>query len=184
MDCSPSGSSVHGIFQAKVLEWGATAFSDGRVGHIYVKYRNTGHPRTYRLCVGTEEDCITEKLLEGLPGAGKVPSQSLSLDCSRTASTQWSSFPCSYVISVLFCTRYPLRARVHAHSVLSDSAPHARQPARLLCPRDSPRKNTGVGCHDLVKGIFSTQGSNRRLLHWQADSFIKTVRVAQSYPTL
>ena len=28
MDCSLSGSSVHGIFQARVLEWGAIAFSD------------------------------------------------------------------------------------------------------------------------------------------------------------
>jgi len=28
MDCSPSGSSVHGIFQARVLEWGAIAFSE------------------------------------------------------------------------------------------------------------------------------------------------------------
>ena len=27
MDCSPQGSSVHGIFQARVLEWGAIAFS-------------------------------------------------------------------------------------------------------------------------------------------------------------
>ena len=27
MDCSPSGSSVHGIFQARVLEWSAIAFS-------------------------------------------------------------------------------------------------------------------------------------------------------------
>ena len=27
MDCSPAGSSVHGIFQARVLEWGAIAFS-------------------------------------------------------------------------------------------------------------------------------------------------------------
>ena len=27
MDCSLSGSSVHGIFQARVLEWGAIAFS-------------------------------------------------------------------------------------------------------------------------------------------------------------
>ena len=26
MDCSPPGSSVHGIFQARVLEWGAIAF--------------------------------------------------------------------------------------------------------------------------------------------------------------
>ena len=28
MDFSPPGSSVHGIFPARVLEWGATAFSD------------------------------------------------------------------------------------------------------------------------------------------------------------
>ena len=27
MDCSPPGSSIHGIFQARVLEWGTTAFS-------------------------------------------------------------------------------------------------------------------------------------------------------------
>ena len=27
MDCSPAGSSVHGIFQARILEWGAIAFS-------------------------------------------------------------------------------------------------------------------------------------------------------------
>ena len=27
MDCSPPGSSVHGVFQARVLEWGAIAFS-------------------------------------------------------------------------------------------------------------------------------------------------------------
>ena len=29
MDCSPPGSSVHGIFQARLLEWGAIAFSIG-----------------------------------------------------------------------------------------------------------------------------------------------------------
>jgi len=27
IDCSPPGSSVHGIFQARILEWGAIAFS-------------------------------------------------------------------------------------------------------------------------------------------------------------
>ena len=31
MDCSPPGSSIHGIFQARVLEWGAIAFSVGRI---------------------------------------------------------------------------------------------------------------------------------------------------------
>ena len=29
MDCSLPGSSIHGIFQARVLEWGAIAFSRG-----------------------------------------------------------------------------------------------------------------------------------------------------------
>ena len=32
MDCSLPGSSVHGIFQARVLEWGAIAFSDPSAG--------------------------------------------------------------------------------------------------------------------------------------------------------
>ena len=31
MDCSPAGSSIHGIFQARVLEWGAIAFSPGYI---------------------------------------------------------------------------------------------------------------------------------------------------------
>ena len=37
--------------------------------------------------------------------------------------------------------------------------------AGLLCPCDSPGKNTRVGCHALIQGIFHTQGSNPRLLH-------------------
>ena len=31
MDCSPPGSCIHGIFQARVLEWVATAFSDNDI---------------------------------------------------------------------------------------------------------------------------------------------------------
>ena len=35
MDCSLAGSSIHGIFQARVLEWGAIAFSGiFRVHHV------------------------------------------------------------------------------------------------------------------------------------------------------
>ena len=40
-------------------------------------------------------------------------------------------------------------------------------PARLLCPWDSPGKNTGVGCHALLQGIFPTQGSNPDLPHYR-----------------
>ena len=38
--------------------------------------------------------------------------------------------------------------------------PHGLYPARLLCPWDSPGKNTGMGCHSLLQRIFPTQGSN------------------------
>ena len=44
---------------------------------------------------------------------------------------------------------------------------------RLLCPWDSPSKNTGVSCHFLLQGTFPTQGSNPLLLcllQWQAVS--------------
>ena len=44
-------------------------------------------------------------------------------------------------------------------------ATHDVQPARLLCPQDSPGKNTGMGSNSLFQGIFLTQGSNRDLLH-------------------
>ena len=44
-----------------------------------------------------------------------------------------------------------------------------QEPARLLCPWDSPGKNTGVGCHFLLQGIFPTQRLNLCFLslpHW------------------
>ena len=45
--------------------------------------------------------------------------------------------------------------------------------SRLLCPWDSPGKNTGMCCHALLQGIFPTQGPNPSLfclLRWQAGS--------------
>ena len=47
MDCSHPGSSIHGIFQARVLQWGAIAFSEvyGRAYYIMeVKEYYLGHP--------------------------------------------------------------------------------------------------------------------------------------------
>ena len=47
---------------------------------------------------------------------------------------------------------------------------------QLLCPWDFPGKNTGVGCHFLLQGIFPTQGLNLHILHWEVDS------LPQGYP--
>ena len=41
MDFSLPGSSVHGIFQARVLEWGAIAFSDIYIHITYIRICNT-----------------------------------------------------------------------------------------------------------------------------------------------
>ena len=42
-----------------------------------------------------------------------------------------------------------------SRSVVSDSLrSYGLQPTRLLCPWDSPGKNTGVGCHALLQGMF------------------------------
>ena len=38
----------------------------------------------------------------------------------------------------------------------------------LLCQWNVLGKNTGVGCHFLLQGIFPTQGSNLKLLYWRA----------------
>ena len=43
--------------------------------------------------------------------------------------------------------------------------PHGLWPTRFFCLWDSPDKNTGVGCHFLLQGIFLTQGSSPGLLH-------------------
>ena len=45
--------------------------------------------------------------------------------------------------------------------------PHGLQPTRVLCLWDFPGKDTRVGCHFLLQGIFPTQGSNPGLLHYR-----------------
>ena len=85
MDCRLPGSSIHGIFWATVLEWGAIAFSP-----------------------------IVKQLYSNV---------------------------------VSHFSRILLRL--------------------LLCPGDSPGKNSGVGCHFLLQGIFLTQRSNPYFLHYR-----------------
>ena len=59
-------------------------------------------------------------------------------------------------------------------SVVSDSLRfHVLWPTKLLWPWNFPDKNTGMGCHFLLQGIFPTLGLNLHilhLLHWQADT--------------
>ena len=75
------------------------------------------------------------------------------------------TFLCVGCVCVCVCAR--------AHSVMSDSLrPTGPYPTRFFCPWNFPGRNTGVGCHALLQGIFPTQESNWCLLcplYWQAD---------------
>ena len=69
-------------------------------------------------------------------------------------------------------------------SFMSDSLrPRGLYPTRLLRPWDAPGKNTGVGCHFHLQGIFSAQRlkpSLLLLLHWQTDFFFLAPEVPAS----
>ena len=71
-----------------------------------------------------------------------------------------SSHPGRHI--TLFRVSCPIQEVLVAQSLIeSDSLqPYGLEPARLLCPWDSPGKDTGVSCHFLFQGIFPTQGSN------------------------
>ena len=61
----------------------------------------------------------------------------------------------------LFQNRQYMHSKKRKIAVISDSLrPHGLDPARLPCSWDSLGKNTRVGCHALLQGIFPTQGSN------------------------
>ena len=53
--------------------------------------------------------------------------------------------------------------------------------AKLLCPWHSPGKDTGVGCHSLLQGIFPTQGVNLSLL-WVGCMHPTRLRVMDAPP--
>ena len=95
-----------------------------------------------------------------------------------------TSSPSLFVFWVVFHSCHPNGCKVISHCSFDCMRVYAQllsciwffhelQPARLLCTWNFPSKNTGVGCHFLLQGIFQTQRLNPHLLYlllWQADS--------------
>ena len=63
MDCSLPGSSIHGIFQARVLEWGAIAFSARSVYPSLIMLQLKWQASQYRACTSLSHYCILESFL-------------------------------------------------------------------------------------------------------------------------
>ena len=53
-------------------------------------------------------------------------------------------------VAISFSNAWKWKVKVKSLSRVRPSRPHGLQPTRLLCPRDFPGKNTGVGCHCLL----------------------------------
>ena len=86
--------------------------------------------------------------------------------------TRVSSLELSWITPSLFLAPAEIRKTV-SRSVVPDSLrSRGLQPTRLLCLWGFPGKNTGVGCHFLLQGIFPTQGTKLGFLHWQTDSLL------------
>ena len=111
---------------------------------------------------GREESDTTERLhfhflLSCIGEGNSNPLQCSCLENPRDGGTWWAA-----VYGVAQSRTWLKRlsnSGSSSRSVEPNSLqPHGLEPTRLLCPWDFPGKDTGVGCHFLLQGIFPTQG--------------------------
>ena len=180
MDYSPPDSSLHGILQARILGWVAIPFSrespwprgqtlgldslptepPGKLSKYLSRYYFTLDPkavlfsfyfsqRTTVLPTNTIALYRPQCILTSFPQNRRDKYSN-----NRTKSEHLNIY---YTI-VGACVCYSF-SRVQLFATPWTVA------CRLLCPWNSPGKNTGVGCHSLLQGILLTQGSNPGFLH-------------------
>ena len=140
MDCSLPGSSVHGILQKRIMEWVVIPFSRGSSQPTWSSW-----------------------------------TMSPALQADSLPLSHWGEahdIPCLWNLKINDTKELTKQKQTHrlrkseSRSVMSNSVwPQGLEPTRLLCPWNSPGKNTGVGCHSLLQGIFLTQELNLGLLN-------------------
>ena len=177
VDCSPPGSSVHAILQARILEW--VAKSSSRVTsqprdqtHICLRLL---HCRWILWCWATWEtppSCVYSGKLTSGPqflhlyfGVGNN-----ALLIWFVVRIKWNNTCiCKCFISVAIFNLIFTNTTEKEHYHLRKEANLKKAPwtVRLLCPWNSPGKNIGVWSHSLLQGIFLTQGLNPDLLHYR-----------------
>ena len=183
MDCSPPGSSVHGILQARILEWVAIPFS-----------RESSWSRDW-----TWVSCITDGFFT--PWAireGPVMYQSLTETHSVVSD---SLRPTDHIVHGILQARilewvaFPF-SRGSSNPGIEPRSPALQEYSLPAEPQGKPM-NTGVGSLSLLEGIFLIQESNQGLLHcgqilyqlsyqgsplWCIDMLIKIILIVSSFP--
>ena len=110
MDCSLPGSSTHGIFQARVLEWGAIAFSVCMLSHVqlFVTLWTVAHKTP--LSVGFSR----QEYWSGLPFISSprdLPNPGIKLESSALAGRFFTTEPPGKLINSTMCVKYLICAR-------------------------------------------------------------------------
>ena len=80
MDCSPPGSSVHGIFQARVLEWGAIAFSVYTITFYQLEHISQTSPLALRAGKASSGLLLSPRAKNSY---NKTDTATISQDCFR-----------------------------------------------------------------------------------------------------
>ena len=170
MDCSPPGSSVHGIFQARVLEWGAIGFSDMKLIALQKistqKYVLPRH-NIIKLSKIKDKGRIFRKAREKSSHIGELPWDYdwvlQQKPCCPGKSRIYSKCLKEKIVTTENSVEVPKKIKNRATLVVSLLSCvqalqlHGLQPARFLCPWDFPGTNIGVGSHFLLQRIFLTQ---------------------------
>ena len=77
------------------------------------------------------------------------------------------NYPVKHSLTKIILTSFPYACYAQSLQLCPTLCSPWTAACRLLCPWDSPGKNTGVGCQALLQGIFLTQGLNLGLLRWR-----------------
>ena len=104
-----------------------------------------------------------------LPSDGKVSTEKGVVSTHKT--------PCSWT-----CLHLDLLTMI-TQSCPTFLQPHGLLFTRLLCPQNSPGKNTGVGSHSLLQRIFPPQGLNPGLLHCRRGILYHLSHLGSAYHT-
>ena len=162
IDCSPPVSSVHGILQARTLEWVAISSSNAWKWKVKVKSLSrvrllatpwtAAHQAPPSMGFPRQEHGLLLLLLSRfshvrLCATPEMAAHQASPSLGFSRQEHWSglSFP---------SPMHESEKWKWSRSVVSDSQqPHGLQPTRLLRPWDFPGKSTGVGCHCLSTHI-------------------------------
>ena len=175
MDCSLPGSPVHGILQARILEWVAIPISRGSSQ----PWIEPGSPTLQADSLLSEPPGKPKSMRGRKTEAGQrwhKVGKKISEETGQSISSIYY-----YAVTVgergtknksSNCFHVCMHACYVASVVFNSFWPYEPWPARLLCTWDSPGENTGVGCHACLQGLFLIQRLNTHLLHWQVDSLL------------